>query len=162
MRFALGALPETFINILQSIVSMRRISKYLNATEVSDVAPLHDQEGIIAFNSATISWPRDRVPESSMSSVASTPRQKFQVNDLNLRFPKGELSLICGKLGELEYSLGAVTCRWICRFRKDSAAACDAWRGRCLGRSSHLTPLTTGRPSSLDEPAGGWRGLGHT
>ena len=35
-----------------------------------------------------------------MSSVASTPRQKFQLNDLNLKFPKGELSLICGKLGE--------------------------------------------------------------
>jgi len=103
MRYALGALPETFINILQSIVSLRRISKYLNAAEVSEVAPLHEQEGIIAFNSATISWPRDRSPESSMSSVASTPRQKFQVNDLNLNFPKGELSLICGKLGEWGY-----------------------------------------------------------
>lgn len=109
MRFALGALPETFINVLQSIVSMRRISKYLNATEVSEVAPLHEQEGIIAFNSATISWPRDRAPGSSMSSAASTPRQKFQVNDLNLSFPQGELSLICGKLGKLEYWLSAVT-----------------------------------------------------
>lgn len=109
MRFALGALPETFINVLQSIVSMKRISTYLNAAEVSEVAPLHEQEGIIAFNSATISWPRDRAPGSSMSSVASTPRQKFQVNDLNLKFPQGELSFICGKLGELEYWLSTVT-----------------------------------------------------
>ena len=99
MRFALGALPETFINVLQSIVSIRRISKYLNAAEVSEVTPLHEQEGIVAFNSATISWPRERVSGSSMSSVASTPRQKFQINDLNLNFPEGELSLICGKLG---------------------------------------------------------------
>ena len=109
MRFALGALPETFINVLQSIVSMRRICKYLNAAEVSEVAPLHEQEGIVAFNSATISWPRDRVPGSSTSSIASTPRQKFQVDDLNLNFPKGELSLICGKLGESGPWLGSVS-----------------------------------------------------
>ena len=101
MRFALGALPETFINVLQSIVSLRRTSKYLNTAKVSEVAPLHEQEGIIAFNSATISWPRDRVPESSNPSVVSTPRQKYQLNNLNLNFPKGELRLICGKLGEL-------------------------------------------------------------
>ena len=48
------------------------ISKYLDPAEVSEVAELHEQEGI-AFDLVTISWPRDQVPGSSVSSVASTP-----------------------------------------------------------------------------------------
>lgn len=99
MKFALNALPETFINMLQSFVSLRRIEKYLNATEVTAVPPLPEQSKIIALQSCTVTWPQDRSQESSTPSAASTPRQKFVLVDLSLNFPQGELSLICGKLG---------------------------------------------------------------
>ncbi|KAJ3746747.1 multidrug resistance-associated ABC transporter [Lentinula detonsa] len=101
LKFALNALPETFINMLQSLVSMRRIEKYLNTAEITPVPPLSEQPQHISFQSCTVTWPQDRNGGDSSvpPSVASTPRQKFVLVDLNLKFPPGELSLVCGKLG---------------------------------------------------------------
>ncbi|KAG8959224.1 hypothetical protein FRC03_008275 [Tulasnella sp. 419] len=119
LKFALNALPETFISMLQSFVSVRRIEKYLNLAEVKPVKPLElsplrlstfstEEELPIVLNNATITWPQDqsRYPQwiessssSSPPSAVSTPGLKFVLLDLTLNFPKGELSLICGKLG---------------------------------------------------------------
>jgi ABC-type multidrug transport system fused ATPase/permease subunit len=83
----------------QSLVSLKRIEKYINGAEVSRVSPLEEQSPTIGFQSATVTWPQDRSVASVPPSAASTPRQKFVLLDLNLTFPQGELSLICGKLG---------------------------------------------------------------
>ncbi|KIM46655.1 hypothetical protein M413DRAFT_440257 [Hebeloma cylindrosporum] len=99
MKFALSALPETFINMLQGFVSLRRIEKYLNSAEVNPVPPLDQQSKTVAFQSCTATWPQDRAVTSQASSAASTPKHKFLLVDLSLSFPQGELSLICGKLG---------------------------------------------------------------
>ncbi|KJA25547.1 hypothetical protein HYPSUDRAFT_37542 [Hypholoma sublateritium FD-334 SS-4] len=99
MKFALSALPETFINMLQSFVSLRRIEKYLNSVEVNAVPPLDQQSKTVAFQSCTATWPQDRTVASRGASAASTPKHKFLLVDLSLKFPQGELSLICGKLG---------------------------------------------------------------
>ncbi|KAH6905515.1 hypothetical protein BKA70DRAFT_495907 [Coprinopsis sp. MPI-PUGE-AT-0042] len=103
MKDSLNALPETFINMLQCFVSLRRIEKYLNGAEVKPVPPLSEQPKDIAFQSCTVTWPQDRSQSSNTSSAApsvvSTPRHKFVLVDLNIKFPRGELSLICGKLG---------------------------------------------------------------
>jgi hypothetical protein len=64
------------------------------------VPPIRKQSQDIAFQSCNVTWPQDRSPSSSvLPSVASTPRYKFILIDLTLKFPPGELSLICGKLG---------------------------------------------------------------
>ncbi|KAI0717016.1 multidrug resistance-associated ABC transporter [Earliella scabrosa] len=99
MKFALNALPETLINMLQSAVSLRRIEQYLQGAEVAPVPPLDGKAHPIALQSATITWPQDRSRGSAAPSAASTPRHKFILMDLTLDFPLGELSLICGKLG---------------------------------------------------------------
>ncbi|KAG6854494.1 hypothetical protein C0991_006096 [Blastosporella zonata] len=103
MKFALNALPETFINLLQSMVSLRRIEKYMNGMEVSPVPPIHQQSQTIAFQSCTVTWPQDRAQKTTTSSAqpsaATTPKHKFMLIDLSLNFPLGELSLVCGKLG---------------------------------------------------------------
>ncbi|KAF9234929.1 hypothetical protein BU15DRAFT_78554 [Melanogaster broomeanus] len=101
MKFALNALPETFINMLQGFVSLRRIEKYLHGAEVTPVPPLSMQSQQITLQNATITWPQDRTSQSGSAtpSAASTPRGKFVLLDLSLSFPEGELSLICGKLG---------------------------------------------------------------
>lgn len=79
---------------------MRRIEKYLHGAEVDSVPPLDGQLHPIAMQSATITWPQDRVRSTSAApSAVSTPKQKFLLMDLTLKFPLGELSLICGKLG---------------------------------------------------------------
>ncbi|KAH8996013.1 ATP-binding cassette transporter [Lactarius akahatsu] len=97
MKFALNALPETIINMLQSFVSLRRIEKYLHAVEVAPVPPLGGVPSPIAFHGATVTWPRE--PRTTVPSASSTPKTKFMLMDLNTVFPKGELSLVCGKLG---------------------------------------------------------------
>lgn len=97
------SLPETFINILQSLVSLRRIEKYMAAVEISDIRSIQDTqlENTIKLVSATISWPQNRFGgPSSAPSVAPTPKARFTISDLSLEFPEGELSLICGKLGK--------------------------------------------------------------
>ncbi|KAJ7113275.1 multidrug resistance-associated ABC transporter [Mycena crocata] len=101
LKFALSALPEVFINMLQSIISLRRIEKYLHTPEVKPVPPITKQSQTIAFQSCTVTWPQDRSLSraSATPSAASTPRYKFVLVDLTLQFPPGELSLICGKLG---------------------------------------------------------------
>ncbi|KAJ7104459.1 multidrug resistance-associated ABC transporter [Mycena belliarum] len=99
MQFALNALPETLIDLLQSMVSLRRIEKYLMTTEVSAVLPLEQQSQTIAFQSCTVTWPQHLAAGRATPSAASTPRPKFVLIDLTLQFPPGELSLICGKLG---------------------------------------------------------------
>jgi hypothetical protein len=120
MKFALNALPETLINMLQvcsseampfslpiplqSFVSLRRIEKYLQSAEVALVPPLTENPPPIAFHGATVTWPQDRARSgtsstSAMSSVSTTPKTKFMLTDLNIDFPRGELTLVCGKLG---------------------------------------------------------------
>ena len=86
--------------IFQSLVSLRRIEKYLHGKEVASVPPLSDQSRVIALQSATVTWPQDRsLLGSKTPSAASTPRHKFVLVDLSVSFPVGKLSLICGKLG---------------------------------------------------------------
>lgn len=85
--------------LAKTFVSLRRIEKYLNEAEISPVPPLDMQSKIVAFQSCTVTWPQHRATTSQVSSAASTPRQKFLLVDLNLKFPRGGLSLVCGKLG---------------------------------------------------------------
>ena len=79
---------------------MRRIEQYLLGAEVSIALPAEEQDGTIAFQNATVTWPQERMRSASNpSSVAPTPKTKFVLTDLSIAFPPGELSLICGKLG---------------------------------------------------------------
>jgi ABC-type multidrug transport system fused ATPase/permease subunit len=108
MRFALNALPETFINMLQSLVSVRRIEKYLAAPEVESVTTLKERESsgweeeTIEMRNSTVTWPRQagKAATSEGGSVPPSPKHRFVLVDMNLSFPQGELSLICGKLGQ--------------------------------------------------------------
>jgi ABC-type multidrug transport system fused ATPase/permease subunit len=106
LRYALGYLPEAFINFLQITVSLRRIAKYLDTQEVSTVQLLQEQASTISLKAATISWPQECIGSGTtdidtpaLVTSAGTPRREFLLVDLTLDFPQGELSLICGKLG---------------------------------------------------------------
>ena len=88
-----------FSSFVQCFVSLRRIEKYLNAAEVIAIPPLNQQSKTIAFQSCTVTWPRDRNTSSLAPLAAPTPKHNFILVDLSLNFPQGELSLICGKLG---------------------------------------------------------------
>ncbi|KAH6918109.1 ATP-binding cassette transporter [Coprinopsis sp. MPI-PUGE-AT-0042] len=96
MKFALNMLPDVLINFLQTFVSLRRIETYLNGDEVQPVQSTRDQPAKIALESCTISWPQNG-PLEPDTTPPSRPR--FTLADLELSFPIGELSLICGKIG---------------------------------------------------------------
>lgn len=105
LRYALNNLPETIIKVLQAFVSLRRMEHYLQGTEIT---PSDGSPTSVAFRSATVSWPQDANTRSQASSAASTPRRRFMLTDLSVEFPKGDLSLVCGKLGS-----GKVSGRWL-------------------------------------------------
>ncbi|EKD03427.1 hypothetical protein A1Q2_02282 [Trichosporon asahii var. asahii CBS 8904] len=96
LRFALNALPEMLIQMLQGFVSCRRIEKYMSLPEVPDVDPFAG--GDIVLRNATYTWAKDE-SKSPTKSAAPTPRPDFSLADLSLCFPAGKLSLICGRLG---------------------------------------------------------------
>ncbi|CAK9783969.1 P-loop containing nucleoside triphosphate hydrolase protein [Cutaneotrichosporon oleaginosum] len=96
LRFALNALPETFMQALQGFVSCRRIEKYMTLAEVNAASDFDG--GDIVLTNATFTWPKDD-SANGLKSTVPTPRPAFSLADLTLRFPKGKLSLICGRLG---------------------------------------------------------------
>ncbi|KAJ7065639.1 multidrug resistance-associated ABC transporter [Mycena amicta] len=98
VRWALNGGVITIISILQSLVSLRRIAKYLDGDEVALVrtltpAALPAQQKDISLRSCTIAW------SSNGPSSTQRSRSRFILSDLNLTFPSGDLSLVCGKLG---------------------------------------------------------------
>ncbi|KAH7104982.1 multidrug resistance-associated ABC transporter [Auriculariales sp. MPI-PUGE-AT-0066] len=99
IRWAFNTLPETIVNLAQSLVSAKRIEQYLDLPEVDPVAPLEEQDLAVGFNSANIAWPQNISNPIPRSSNAATPGNRFLLLDLNLQFPLGKLSLICGKIG---------------------------------------------------------------
>ncbi|KAF8324040.1 ATP-binding cassette transporter [Clavulina sp. PMI_390] len=107
LKFALNALPETFINMLQGFVSLRRIENYLASPEVSPAGPMDSEESTrirIAMQSATTTWPQARVEACTRAAHPSTAAMpnlegKFVLRDINVTIPMGELTLVCGKLG---------------------------------------------------------------
>ncbi|KAG8779852.1 hypothetical protein FRC12_023788 [Ceratobasidium sp. 428] len=101
LRYAMNTLPETIIDILQSVVSARRIEKYMASAEVEDTQSIKEAalDPTVKLVSASISWPQQRLLPGSASSTPFTPRSQFTITDLSAEFPKGELTLICGKLG---------------------------------------------------------------
>ncbi|CAK5268423.1 unnamed protein product [Mycena citricolor] len=102
-KYVLAAIPETLIAILQTVVSIRRVRKYLGTKEVAKVSPLEEQPREIKLVNCTITW-----PAQASASAASTPRQQFLLMDLNLEFP-GTL-LLLGLLGEADVLAGSLVC----------------------------------------------------
>ena len=63
----------------------------------------YDGAGDIVLSNATFTWPRDDssvgTTEGLPRSTAPTPKNAFTLADVSVRFPQGEFSLICGRLG---------------------------------------------------------------
>ncbi|KAI9150839.1 ATP-dependent bile acid permease [Paramyrothecium foliicola] len=95
LEVTLETLPELFMMGIDGMVSIRRINAYLKGSEISD--EILDGPSVQMKN-ATISWPA--YPEAADKS-------RFVLRDINLSFPKGQLSVISGKSGEGKSLLAA-------------------------------------------------------
>lgn len=83
----LAVIPEVVTEGLEAWVSLKRIDNFLKAPEKRKDDYLH-QGSQITFWNASIAWPSDN-PEPD----------RFVLRDINIRFPKGKLSVISGQTG---------------------------------------------------------------
>ncbi|KAI9286497.1 P-loop containing nucleoside triphosphate hydrolase protein [Umbelopsis sp. AD052] len=119
LRFPLNVLPEILMDMVSARVSLRRISQFLNEDDVqsvNDFQGLHDNDepqinasedsNKIGFKNATFQWHTDTSSEErSESDVEQTVNKSFKLLDLDVTFPLGELSIICGSTGSGKTSL---------------------------------------------------------
>ena len=81
----LSILPEFANRTIQASSALARIERYLTSSEVQDCSEYSDT---IEFRSVSVCWPS-----------ASQDENGFNLANLNLKFPKGDLSVVCGKQG---------------------------------------------------------------
>lgn len=87
IEFSLAILPELISDFIEAWVSARRIQKHLDSAERVQTTVPGDS---ISFEKATVSWPADDNDDND---------ERFTLQDLNLDFPRGELSVISGRTG---------------------------------------------------------------
>ncbi|GFF34007.1 ATP-dependent bile acid permease [Aspergillus lentulus] len=90
IEIALSTLPELITNATDALISMKRISNFLDAPERNSSTVLSPS---IRFDNATVAWP-DSAQTSDVSS--GTP---FVLRNLTVHFPEHGLSLVCGRTG---------------------------------------------------------------
>ncbi|RJE27619.1 transporter [Aspergillus sclerotialis] len=86
IEYALSIIPELLTELMDALVSMRRIDKFFDSAEKE--AKIIPSE-TIRFTNATIAWP-------GTSTSEGTP---WALKNLNLSFPPGRLSIISGRTG---------------------------------------------------------------
>ncbi|KAK4227258.1 hypothetical protein QBC38DRAFT_364659 [Podospora fimiseda] len=87
LEVTLSFLPELTTDALDAWVSIKRIDEYLKSPDVEKISKDAEE---VAFDNVSIAWPADEdTPEA----------ERFVLRDMNIAFPKGELSVISGKTG---------------------------------------------------------------
>ncbi|KAJ3216559.1 hypothetical protein HK099_005825 [Clydaea vesicula] len=115
LKFPLFSFPDIIVKILDSYVSFKRIDKFLNSKEVPSAIRQKNfakddsnfevnvssstltEEEHISLIEASYKWER--------STDACLAEHAFKLEDLNLRFPRNKLSVICGATGSGKTSL---------------------------------------------------------
>ncbi|KAI0857488.1 P-loop containing nucleoside triphosphate hydrolase protein [Xylaria cubensis] len=91
LELTLSIIPELTTDLLDAWVSIKRIDAYLRGAEISEITKEADE---ISFDNASITW-----PSNTDSASAEEDPDRFILRNVNVTFPKGELSVISGKTG---------------------------------------------------------------
>ncbi|GAB1210281.1 hypothetical protein APSETT445_009072, partial [Aspergillus pseudonomiae] len=96
IQISLGMIPELLSNMLDALGSMRRLDEFFMAPEKQpNLTPSTD----IGFHNATVAW----------FGTATKDHLPWTLRELNLDFPRGELSIISGRTGSGKSLLLAAT-----------------------------------------------------
>ena len=87
LEFVLSVVPELTTNLLDAVVSSKRIQDYLKSPEKKLYTKHSDK---IAIRNATIAWAANDEEEV---------KERFVLRNVNLEFPHHELSIVSGKTG---------------------------------------------------------------
>lgn len=130
LEVTLSVIPELTTDLLDAWVSVKRIEAYLLGAEIEKLTKEADE---VTFDNATIAWPADEKDEHDPD--------RFVLRNVNVTFPKGELSVISGKtgsgksmmlaaiLGEVDVLSGSISAPMAPQMaqRHDSKANKDNW-----------------------------------
>lgn len=83
----LAYIPELTTNLLDALVSVKRIQDYLDTPDKQKTTIPGEA---VSFKDATIAWPTD---------APLVDYDAFKIHKLNIDFPTGELSVIAGRTG---------------------------------------------------------------
>lgn len=87
LEVTLSVIPELTTDLVDAWVSIKRMDAYLRGAEISKITKEADE---VTFDNASIAWPSDNQEEDP---------DKFILRNIDITFPKGELSIISGKTG---------------------------------------------------------------
>ncbi|KAE9366466.1 putative ABC bile acid transporter [Stipitochalara longipes BDJ] len=130
LEVTLAVIPELTTDLIDAYISVTRIEKYLNAPEITKNTT---DSPNISFDNASIAWPSDE--EKSDDDL------RYVLRNVNVSFPKHELSVVSGKtgtgkslllaaiLGEVDVLSGKINVPRAphTRDRHDSLATKDNW-----------------------------------
>ncbi|CAI2164969.1 18561_t:CDS:10 [Funneliformis geosporum] len=109
LRHALDEGPSTIVAIIQARVSIDRVEKFLIEPELKrgNTEP-NSNDPKIGFKGASFQWYDGTASASTNGSSVNSNQNsvnKFTLFDMNIEFPVGELSIICGPTGSGKTSL---------------------------------------------------------
>lgn len=120
LQETLGFAPVVFQDYFGARSSTNRIESFLLRPEQKKcLSP--SPSGCVSFRKASITWPSDEVDSEANHEKEFSGSQGFTLDDINLDFPVGQLSVICGKtgsgkslllsaiIGEIELLRGSIT-----------------------------------------------------
>ncbi|OZJ06966.1 hypothetical protein BZG36_00075 [Bifiguratus adelaidae] len=99
LRGALDEIPFIIMSVLQAKVSIKRVSDFLDEEEVtrSHLSTYKDQPNFIGFkDDASFQWYMSDETQKGLEESGSEP---FALRNLNISFPLGKLSVVCGPTG---------------------------------------------------------------
>ncbi|KAK9481416.1 P-loop containing nucleoside triphosphate hydrolase protein [Lipomyces japonicus] len=99
MRIPLDQLAEIFVNVLQSQTSIERIQDFLSESETEKYTQLR------ASNSRSASSPYIGFENATLSWGTGTSNHEFKLENLNIEFKPGHLTVIFGSTGSGKTSL---------------------------------------------------------
>lgn len=100
------SLPEDIASLLQQILSAKRIGSFIRARDVDYLgeslmsAPTANPDAPL-YVRGTIAWNEDASSDASepMSDGQTMVQPSFRLQDIDLSFPRGQITLIAGKFG---------------------------------------------------------------
>ena len=93
--------PTSIADLLQQILSAKRIGQFLQTRDVDYLLDVPYDQNVLpesdkVFIQGTFSWD---IPSESTLTDNTEIKPIFQLRDLQLEFPKGQMTLIAGKFG---------------------------------------------------------------
>ncbi|KAL1919296.1 uncharacterized protein VTP21DRAFT_1989 [Calcarisporiella thermophila] len=100
LRTPVKVLPIVIMQFFEARVSLRRIEEFIEEVELD--TPQNANEEWIGIKNGNFRWHKSHLIESEEAAMNSA---SFQLKNITVEFPVGELSLICGPTGSGKTSL---------------------------------------------------------